>query len=313
MAEGNSSFSTSLPALQTAWDSTSLGALKRCPRYYQYYIVEGYTTRGELAVDLKFGLIYHAALERYDHARLAHANHDEALAKSIQYALEQTWDSALARPWASGDSNKNRFTLLRSIIYYLDTFGENDPFQTIELANGKPAVELSFRLSLDYSSHLTGEQFMLCGHLDRMVQADGQIYIMDRKTTKKTLNDYYYEQFSPDNQFTLYTFAGGIVYNVPLRGIYVDAAQIMVEDTRFERRQIGRTQSQLEEWHRDLGFWLTTAQLHARAGHWPQNDKACFGCTFREICSRPESVRKEWLDAKFTKRVWDPLQVRGDI
>lgn len=312
MAEPNSSFSKQLPALQIAWDSTSLGALKKCPRFYQLSIIEGFAPKRE-SIDLRFGLHYHAALERYDHRRSAGDGHETALRFVVQYALEVTWDATLGRPWDSGDNNKNRFTLIRSIVFYLDRFGADDPFETIQLASGKPAIELSFRLTLDYESHQTGEKFILCGHLDRLAKHQDQIYIMDRKTTKRTLNEYYFDQFSPDNQFSLYPFAGQIVYSVPLRGIIADAAQIMVEDTRFERMPIGRTESQLTEWHRDLGFWLTTAQMHARANYWPMNDKACFGCQFRPICSKPESVRAQWLAAEFTRRTWDPLQIRGDV
>ena len=33
--------------IQFAWDSTSLGLLKTCPRLYYYTIIEGYAPRGE--------------------------------------------------------------------------------------------------------------------------------------------------------------------------------------------------------------------------------------------------------------------------
>ena len=60
---GNGSF-TGGGALQHLWDSTSLGALKQCPRYYELSIVRGYAPRA-LAVDLRFGLLMHSARERF--------------------------------------------------------------------------------------------------------------------------------------------------------------------------------------------------------------------------------------------------------
>ena len=313
MPEGNSSFSKSVPDLQIAWDSTSLGALKKCPRFYYYYIVCGFAPRGE-NVHLRFGILFHGALERYDHARLAGAEHDEAVNAAIRWTLEETWDTELQRPWVSDSQYKNRYTLLRTIIFYLDRFS-SDPMETIKLENGKPAVELSFRLDLDYTAHMSGETFMLCGHLDRLVQFQNDVYIMDRKTTQHALDDRYFSQYSPDNQMSLYAFGGAIVYGIRsvIRGLIIDAAQVLVNDSRFERRQIARNESQLEEWHRDLGFWLTTAQQHARARYWPMNDKACFGCQYRNICSKPPSARPDWLKAEFQPRIWDPLQVRGDV
>ena len=76
--EGNGSF-TGGGALQHLWDSTSLGALKQCPRYYELSIVRGYAPRA-LAVDLRFGLLMHSARERFYRARAQGTGHDEALA-----------------------------------------------------------------------------------------------------------------------------------------------------------------------------------------------------------------------------------------
>lgn len=309
----NSSFSKSLPTLQLGWDSTSLKALLHCPRHYQYSIIEGWAPRGE-NVHLKFGIIYHGATERYDHAKAQGLPHAEAMRMALKYVLTETWESALDRPWISDDPNKNRLTLIRTVIWYLDQFGEADPLRTIILASGKPAVELSFQLQLDYSSHISGEPFVWCGHLDRLAQAQEEyIYIVDKKTTKHTLDDSYFDQFTPDPQFSGYVFSGHIVYELPIRGIICDAAQVAVGFSRFERRPIARSQDQLDEWHRGLGYWLTAAQQHARANFWPMNDNACFRCDFRKVCSKPESVRKDWLKANFVKREWDPMVQRGDI
>jgi hypothetical protein len=54
--------------LQFAWDSTSLGYLKECPRKYFYTIVEGWRGKGQ-SVHLEFGGLYHKALEEYDKLR----------------------------------------------------------------------------------------------------------------------------------------------------------------------------------------------------------------------------------------------------
>jgi Fe-S-cluster formation regulator IscX/YfhJ len=308
----NTAFSTQLPSLQLAWDSTSLGQLKTCPRKYQYSIVEGWQGKHR-NFHLSFGLWYHGALERYDHARANGASHDDSLDTALLWALTQTWDSALGRPWFSGDSKKTRFTLIRSIVWYLDQF-EDDPIQTVRLANGKPAVELSFRFEgWDISNSITSEPFLLAGHLDRLGTLSGKTYICDRKTTGSTLDQSYFTSFTPDNQFTLYTLAGGIVYGLPVEGLILDAAQIAVTFTRFQREFVFRTPEQLSEWYKDLSFWLGTAQSYAAANYWPQNDKACFRCEFRGICSQSPSQRADWLRRDFERRVWDPLQVRGDI
>lgn len=310
----NSAFSKELPGLQLAWDSTSLGLLKECPYKYFLSIILGYQSRGD-NIHLTFGLHYHAALERYDHAKFAGATHDEAQRAALRYILQATWNREGKRPsWASDDPNKNRFTLARTVVWYLEEFA-NDPVETVRLTNGKPAVELSFRFETSYKA-TTGETFLLCGHLDRVGTLNGETYILDRKTSKSTLGRYFFEKFSPDNQFTLYMLAGKLAYALPVRGMIVDAAQVGATFSRFERGFISRTESQLEEYYEDLGYWIENAQRYAEAQHWPLNEKACGnygGCPYRKICSRSPETRETWLKAEFSKRVWDPLQTRGEI
>lgn len=310
----NSSFSTELPSLQLAWDSTSLGALKECPRKYQLSIIQGWVPRAT-SVHLTFGLHFHAALERYDHAKCDGKSHDEAQRIAVRYAMEATWDQKIGRPWISDDPNKNRFTLVRSVSWYLEQFAD-DPLETIVLANGRPAVELSFRMETSIQTRSVDERFMLCGHLDRLALFNGEPFIVDRKTTKTTISQDFFSKFSPDNQFSTYATGTKVVYALPVKGLIVDAAQVAVTFTRFQRGIVNRSESQLEEWYKDLHWWLMQAEAYATQEYWPMNDKSCGnygGCPYRDICSKSPSTRDEWLRAKYDKRIWDPLQVRGDI
>lgn len=309
----NSSFSTQSPTLQIAWDSTSLSALKECPRKYYYSIVMGYQPK-QHSFHLTFGILYHEALEAYDRARAQGSDHDRAVCAAVYRALKNSWDHKLQRPWISFDPNKNRFTLIRTIVWYLEQFA-NDAISTVILANGVPAVELSFRYSFPYQFH-TGESATLCGHLDRVGDIGGQYWIVDRKTTKHAIDDNYFTQYSPDNQMSAYSLAGRIVYNVPVQGVIIDAAQVMVTFSRFRRGFAPRTESQLNEWSRDTMFYIAMAEQYSRDNYWPMNDKSCYNygdCPFRPICARSSEVREQFLKINYTKRIWDPLQIRGDV
>lgn len=299
--------------LQYAWDSTSLGYLKECPRKYYYTIVEGWRGKGS-SVHLEFGGLYHKALEVYDAFRAEGRSHDEALELVTTNALEQSW------PWPFDHATKTRFNLIRSIVWYLDQF-EADPARTVQLADGKPAVELSFRFELDRYPEWddgtgpqdTGQPYILCGHLDRLVDYSGGYYVMDRKTTGSTLGGYYFDGYNPDNQMSLYSIAGRLVYNTPVRGVIIDAAQVAVGFTRFDRGFSHRTEAQQEEWLKDLGYWLDQAERYAGDNYWPMNDKSCHnygGCPFRKVCSKDPAVRQTFLESDFEKRPWNPLEVR---
>lgn len=311
----NTSFSRQLPGLQIAVDSTSLEAFKRCPRYYQYSVIEGWEPK-TLSHHLTFGLLYHGALERYDHKKSEGLEHEAAVEFAVEWLLQNTWNKELNRPWVSEDSNKNRYTLLRTAVDYMDKFGEHDVLETVQLENGKPAVELSFSFYSGYTSKLTGEAMLFCGHLDRLALMNGAAYISDRKTTAHTISAQWFQQFTPHNQFSLYMLAGQVVYKQPVKGLIVDGAQIAVGFSRFERALVTRDDAQLREWHADTLLQFELMERYAELGYWPQNDSACGsygGCKFRSVCGKTPGAREQWLKAENNKRIWDPLQRRGDI
>lgn len=314
----NSSFSPVIPNLQLGWDSTSLSALKTCPRLYYYSIVLGRAPRGA-NVHLTFGLLYHAALEHYDHERAQGVPHEQALLRVVRKLMIDTWDTTLGRPLPvlSEDKNKNRFTLVRTVVWYLDLFGESDPLATIILANGKPAVELSFRFETEHRAS-DGTPFIYCGHMDRVVRLNGEPAVLDRKTTKHTIGEHFFDQFTPNNQFTGYIMGSQILMpQESPRKLIVDAAQVAVTFSRFERGLVERSEFQINEWYEGLGYWLKVAEGYARANYWPMNESSCGnygGCPFREVCARKtQKTRDEFLASLTVSRVWDPLQVRGDI
>ncbi len=313
-APTNSSFSSIHPRVQLGIDSTSLGEFKICPRRYQYSIIEARVPRAE-SIHLTFGLLVHRGVEHYYHHRTSGLDHEESLRRVVHDLLCQTWHSG--HPWQSDDKNKNRFTLLRSIVWYLDQYGSEDPIHTLTLASGKPAVELSFCFDSQYESAETGEPFLLCGHFDRIGTFADATWITDCKTTKYTINSDWFDKFTPDNQFSLYSLAGKIVFGIKTAGIIVDGWQIAINFTAFKRQHISRSEFQTNEWYRDLNYWLAQMEQCARADYWPQNDKSCNlfgGCPYRPVCSkRSEESRQDLLSKQYSLRVWDPLQRRGDI
>lgn len=310
----NSSFSPLLPGLQLAVDSTSLGEAKLCLRKYFYGIVLGYQPRSE-SVHLTFGLLFHKAHEIYHHERVRKQSHDDALASALVHVLRATWNKELSRPWASDHKTKNRLTLVRSVVWYLDHY-EHDNIETLVLANGKPAVELSFRFDSRYVTRSTGERVLFCGHLDRMGKFNDEPVILDPKTTEHTIDARWFSKFTPFNQFSMYSLAGRVAFATPVKTLIVDGLQIGVGFTRMERGLIQRDEPMLEEWTRDAFWVLRSMEAAASENHWPLNDKACDmygGCPFRPVCSRTPVARETWLAADYKKRIWDPLRIRGDI
>jgi hypothetical protein len=321
-------------SIQFAWDSTSLGLLKTCPRLYQYTMIDGWGSRGE-SVHLRFGSEYHAALEAYAHSRANGVKHEDAIHDTVSETLRRTHDWVVDRDTKAG-KYKNRDTLISLIVDYLDHFID-DPCETYIKSDRTPAVELSFRFELDWGPEWTQKEiietdrgpieaevtshsqpYLLCGHLDRVVRFNDHLFVMDHKTTTSAPGEYYFNTFDPSNQMTLYTIAGGMVLHTPIKGVIIRAAQILLEKPhRFISGFTYRTPDQLDEWLLDLRLHLNNAEAYAEANYWPMNDTACDkfgGCRFRGICSKSPDVREMFLKADFTKleerERWNPLRSR---
>lgn len=174
---------------------------------------------------------------------------------------------------------------------------------------------MSFQFDSGYVSS-QGENVSLCGHIDRLVRFNDEIYVSDLKTTKYTLAPSFFKRFSPDNQFSLYTLAGQLVFEQKAKGLIVDAMQVIVSETRFQRGFVERTSAQLDEWLDSTHYWVGQMEQCAETQSWPQNDKSCDlygGCPFRSVCAKSPDSRQIWLDTEFKKRIWDPTVKRGDI
>lgn len=311
----NSSFSQVMPNLQTAHDSTSIKAGEKCWRYYKYSNIDGYRT-GTANPHQYFGQTLHSAIETYDRACAQGDDHQTAMQRALWTALDESWDHDHNRPWASEEPTKTRDTLLRTLVWYLDQW-QNDPLKTLVLENGKPAVELSFRVDLSSAAPdnrffaPTGEPYLICGHIDRAVEWNSEIWITDVKTTKYALDNNYFKQFSPDTQVSLYSLAGKVIFGKEIAGLIIDGIQVIVTGSRFRRQPIPRTESQLEEWLDDFTIYLRDLERNVDQDRWPMNPSACgfgnFQCVYRPVCSAAPEARQDLLDAFYVKRQWDPL------
>jgi hypothetical protein len=313
-------------SIQFVWDSTSLGWFRQCPKLYEYQMIQGYQPKGDNP-HLKFGLVLHSALEMYDKLTIKGGwQREDAILEVVRHTLLETGsyrefpDEPKARfvPWHSDHTIKNRENLVRSVIWYLDHY-EQDPAKVEVLANGMPAVELSFRFSIDKLAP-NGEPYMLSGHLDKVVYFAESMYVQDKKTTGHPITDSFFNGFDLDDQMTIYTIAGKVVKGMPIRGIMIDGVHVAVGFTSFLRGFTYRQEAQLEEWLGDLNITLNQAETFANAGYWPRNTRSCNhymdskgfgGCPFKVVCKRHPSQRDSVLKTDFVQRRWNPIEARN--
>lgn len=300
--------------VQFIWNASSIMLAEACLRKYQYKMIEKWEPQRK-SVHLLFGGWYAKALEQYYLKVAAGMESNDALCEVVHETLKATWeydpeDDPIG-PWASDHNTKTRETLIRSIVWYVDQF-EGEAIQVIQLSNGKPAIELNFSIDL-------GNDLILRGKLDRLVDYGGETYVMDQKTTGTTITQRYFEQWSPNTQMSAYTFAGQALYKLPIKGVILDAAQIAVGFTRFERGFIFRSSAQLEEWYESALYHIGEARKATKNNNFPMNHASCGnygGCEFRGVCSRSPEVREQFLKADFVKKQPNELKINarhGDL
>jgi len=311
--------------LQRVWSSTTLGELKSCARKFQYSILEGWRTKHQ-SFALRFGLEYQYALEQHDRLLASGVSYDDAIRSVVRTTLERTWERPVptedsegkapeGTPWGPGpddrEPNRNRETLIRSIVWKLEHY-RTDPAHTIILADGKPAVELSFQMEAPFGPEIiSAPNYIFSGHLDRVVEFAGETFVEDNKHTTKTLGSQYFRQYDLDNQMSLYSLGARVVFSSPVKGVLITAAQVAVGFTRFERAATFRTEGQVDEWIHDAQYWIGQAERFTVQKYWPQNDRSCFLCQFKGICSKDPAVRQMFLESDFVRQLHDPLEIRG--
>lgn len=304
-------FSKDIPNLQTTWSANSLGTFKECPRKYYYQKVLGLRRKAR-NVHLDFGAYYADCIELYHREKVKEGGtHESALLAATRKALGAGTRDAegVFQPWVSEDQYKNRSTLVRAVVWYLDKF-EHDPAQTVILSNGQPAVELEFKMGIGVEAP-DGIEYSFSGYLDRLATLGSDVYVVDNKTTKSQIGSNYFAQYNPNNQMSLYTLAGSVVFGARVRGVIIDACQLAVGFARFGRDTIHRTESQLQEWLADSIRWLRRAEVCAQEQHWPMNDTACDkygGCPFRSVCGAAPGVRELYLKTDFEQRSSEPTE-----
>jgi hypothetical protein len=331
--------------IQYAWDSTSIKLAETC--LYKYGLKMGLVGSTEPTIlgwqpdrksaHLIFGGIYASALEDYHKAVAQGIDREQAIRDVVHMALIETWEydqcercdgtgeistgpkkvecpdcggqgilEGSGHPWDSNHNLKTRGNLIRSIVWYFEQF-RDDPCTTVILSTGAAAVEHSFKLPVDNG-------IVLAGHLDRLVEYSNHLYVQDQKTSGSTITGRFFESFNPDTQMSLYTWAGKAIFHIPVKGVMIDAAQIAVGFTRFERGFTFRSDDQLEEWYDGAMNTIERARQATRDGYFPMNPSSCGnfgGCEFRNVCNKAPSVRQQFLKGDFALQpIWNPLRSR---
>lgn len=146
---------------------------------------------------------------------------------------------------------------------------------------------------------LANEQWLESGNyggiVDRLIELDDGVYVMDTKTTSGWVNERYIESFQLSSQFRGYVWlarqAGYDCRGAFLDAIHLDTRYHKVKSGDFVREKILYSDEQIDSWLDNAqGTMIDVGTLNKHGDTvWPQHDQRCFDwnrpCPYWRLCT----------------------------
>lgn len=311
-------------AFPKTMDNTLVSNFASCPRKaYLGYILHLKPKRK--SIHLHAGKAYAAALDAfrtafYTTSSPAYHNRELAeIAMTREFLTAYGYDPEVEseEDWAKSPKSGSR--MLEMLFASLDERPPlTDPIQPLIL-DGKPAVEKSFTLDLDFNHPDTNDPLLHHGRFDMLADYNGQIFVYDDKTCT-SLGPQWIKQWDFRSQFTGYVL-GAKSFDLEIAGAIVRGHCILKGSFKFADAITFRKPFQLERWWEDThGLLHAMIQMYERAKEYPDplSARAAFpmfgafndtcsqygGCPYKALCESQYPQR--WL-GEYEVRVWDPV------
>jgi hypothetical protein len=293
------------------YDNMALNTFQQCQRKYEFFIKRHLVpeSQGEA---LGFGIALHAGRERYRNLIMAGSTHDVAADAAIQ-SYEDAWNKEMplwmTDPKKGGNRRgiKNGGRLLRG---YLAKYGEWC----------KPVnIEVPFAAYVGDST--AGTPIIASGIIDEICEYEGQLYVLDLKTTTYEPDSKFFNKFRVSSAMMGYCvaveetigkpIAGAIIHAIWVRNIHSRSprANIQLQD-HYKADIITYTADQLLEWRQNIKATVDDIEIAEKRNYFRRNwGDACNnynGCEYAKICGSDPSVRERIIENDFIVRVWDP-------
>lgn len=202
--------------------------------------------------------------------------------------------------WMPVKAGKDLDRLIELLVGYTD--GALSRNLIPQQLDGKPLIEHYWETEFDHPALL--RPVMLCGNWDAVKKFGNEAFVVDYKTTGKSIGETYWRGFSPNVQVDLYNMAARkILPGLDIRGVAIEAFST-AGGPGF--RLFKATDAQKAEMFGDTAFWIGLKQNCEATGVWPRNRANCFMCPFQTVCSRDPADRQKVLSENFEIGFWNP-------
>lgn len=246
------------------------------------------------------------------HYELRHIRHLAPITVSAPLSFGKAWHT-ITEQLAKGATAEEVKNLFKE-IYTNETKDElrtvNKGLELIDLYVRKHAKEPFTYLHTETPFALPfGEDVVLCGKEDAIIEWNDEVYVFERKTTSR-LGITFFEKFRHDYQIDIYCLACRELVG-RCAGAVIDAVRVCkpkaTMDVDLVRDVVGRTDRDLDEAQKEIITIINDMRNPNTIMY--KNKQSCFtwgGCEFLSICQsheNPKVIRDFYRLSK-----WDPMR-----
>jgi hypothetical protein len=280
---------------QRIWDYSKISSFQTCRKKYYWEHVRHLRPKTK-GTPLLFGGAIHEALDVY-------YTHDDKEKGTIE-AIKK-FKSEYSTP--EGDELRTVENGEKMLMWYFVKY-KDEPFKTI----GKPEQGFVFFIG----------DILYGGRLDLPVEWDGQLWIMEHKTTTR-LTGGYFDQFELDKQPTGYIIAleeftgrkcAGAIINAmePWKDVKRVSARTKQPEDHFLRKPLTRSDELKERFRYNVQAIVRDIKWCEENDEFQEAEKkeVCYyynrPCPYLQLCTYGESPRV--LERDYQVEVWEPYK-----
>lgn len=255
-------------------DNTMISCFNQCPQKFKWRHVEHLTSKGSESSALTFGAAMHKALET-----LYKGESLETAILSFQKEM----------PEQEGEGARSIVNGVKLIeAYHKKWFPEN--FKVIK-------VEVSANIELT-------KDIIFCGRLDTIIERDGEVYILEHKTTSN------FKWFipTPNHQVSGYLYILNEMGYKP-EGCIVNLMLVSKTKNDFHRIITQRDTEQLNDWRKIILTTKLNIDKCESTNWWPRYTHSCWNCGYVDLCNSDENALEYVKESLYLKKQWKPWEV----
>lgn len=280
------------PEAPNEFDYTMLSTFLRCRKRYYWRFVKDLNSKAPQTAP-EFGRCIHKALDVWFNT------HDD------KAAIEMFRSSFVENP---ADEKRTLKVGEKLLSLYTEKYA-HEGFKVLA-----SEIEFTLPVGLDFDESC---EFVLIGRIDKIIEWDKAIYVMDHKTTSRLGYEFFYK-IKPNMQFDGYIWAARQLGFPACSGVVLDAllvAKGLVVPAQLAKLQpLGRdistrTDEELNNYLRNACLIVDDIRKCYETGIWYDNTEACcdfIECPYRRICKEEPAIQGRIAEMDFKVEHWDP-------